>query len=416
MGKTPKELYEERDGRITSAIQLRIPDRIPINLSFSYFPARYTGISFADAWYDCDRWLEAYKKTVLDFTPDGLFFLQPFTPGAALEHLELKQVRWPGNGLPDDSIHQAIEGEWMKSDEYEAAMDSIADYMLRVFFPRISGALEPLRMLPPISLLGFKYTDLLTLGEVLARPEVAEAIAKLQKAGEEYARIRIKMMTFNQEIERLGFPITGPGGVGGIPFDSISTYLRGMQGTMTDMYRQPEKLLDFCNYQLDKLLKKLEVTTSGAANRRVFMALDRGSDGFMSIPQFKKFYWPALKQVLLAFIEKGLTPCPYFEGVWDRRLEYLLELPRGKVLCHFAQTNLKRAKEILGGHLCIMGGLPSSLLQAGTAEEIREQCRKLIDDCGGDGGFIFANMPMDYARPENVRVMVDFVKEYGIYR
>ncbi len=415
MGKTPKELYEERDGRINDAIQLRIPDRVPVSLSFGYFPASYTGTSFKNAWYDCDTWLEVTKKTVLDFAPDGLLHIQPFTPGAALEYLDLKQVKWPGHGLSETSCHQIVEGEWMKADEYDAALDSMSDYLLRVFYPRISGTLEPLKMLPPISSLGFKYAGLLTLGEVLARPEVAEALARLQQAGKEYARIRIKTMTFYQEIEKLGFPITAPG-VSGVPFDVASVLTRGLTGAITDIYRQPEKLMDFCDHNLKQIMAKIEVMTTGTVNRRVFIALHRGSDGFLTIPQFEKYYWPALKKVMLAFIDQNLIPCPFFEGEWDRRLEYLLELPKGKVLCHFAQTNMKRAREVLGGHLCIMGGVPSFLLQAGSVQEVQDYCKKLIDDCGKDGGFILANMPIDYAKPENVKAMIEFTKEYGVYR
>jgi uroporphyrinogen-III decarboxylase len=415
MEKTPKELYEERNGRITDAIQLRVPDRIPINLSFGYFPAKYTGISYKTAWYDSDLWLEATKKTIVDFSPDGLFYIQPFVPGTALEYLDPKHIKWPGHGLPDNVGHQAIEGEWMKADEYDVALDNISDYMLRVFFPRISGALKPLKMLPPISSLRFNYNGLISLAEAFARPEVAEAISTLQQAGREYGKIRIKLIAFQQEIERLGFPVTGTGG-GGSPFDAVSDYLRGMRGTMTDMYRQPDRLLELIDYQFRKTMDRIEARTSGSVNRRVFIALHRGSDEFMSLPHFEKFYWPTLKKVILSLVDNGLIPCPFFEGVWDRRLEYLLELPRGKVLCHFARTNLKRAKEVLDGHLCIMGGLPSSILQVGSVQDVKDNCKKLIDDCGRDGGFILANMPLDYARPENVKAMVDFTRKYGLYR
>lgn len=414
MGKTPKELYEERDGRITDAIQMRMPDRVPLNLSFGYFPASYTGTSFKNAWYDCDKWLEVTQKTVIDFAPDGLLHIQPFTPGKALEYLDPKQVVWPGHGLAENSCHQIIEGEWMKSDEYDAALENMPDYMLRVFYPRVSGALEPLRMLPQISTLGYGYTSLLPLAEVVARPKVAEALKKLQKAGEEYAKVRTRMMTFDQEIEKLGFPITSPGS-GGVPFDTISILLRSLYGIAVDLYRQPEKLMELCEYNLASIMEKIKVVTSGTANRRIFIALHRGSDGFLSLPHFEKFYWPALKQVMLALIEKDLVPCPFFEGEWNDRLEYLLELPKGKVLCHFAQTNMKRAKEVLGGHLCIMGGVPSFLLQAGSVQEVKDFCKKLIDDCGKDGGFILANMPIDYAKPENVKAMIEFTKTYGVY-
>jgi uroporphyrinogen-III decarboxylase len=223
------------------------------------------------------------------------------------------------------------------------------------------------------------------------------------------------MVMFSEEIERLGFPITGTGG-GGSPFDAVSDYLRGMHGTMTDMYRQPDKLLELIDYQFRKTMDRIEARTSGSVNRRIFIALHRGSDEFMSIPHFEKFYWPTLKKVIQSLVDKGLIPCPFFEGVWDKRLEYLLELPKGKVLCHFARTDMKRAKDVLGGHLCIMGNVPASILQVGTVDDVKNYCRKLIDDCGRDGGFILANMPIDYARPENVKAMIEYTKKYGVYR
>ncbi len=145
------------------------------------------------------------------------------------------------------------------------------------------------------------------------------------------------------------------------------------------------------------------------------MALHRGSDGFMSLKQFETFYWPYFKKVVLNLVDQGLTPCPFLEGIWDQRLEYLLEFPKGKVLCHFAQTDMFKAKEVLKDHLCIMGNVPSSILQFGSVQDVEDYCRKLIDVCGKGGGFIMTHMPIDEAKPENVKAMVDFTKSYGVY-
>ena len=135
----------------------------------------------------------------------------------------------------------------------------------------------------------------------------------------------------------------------------------------------------------------------------------------MSLPQFEKFYWPTLKKVLLALIDAGWTPCPFLEGTWDQRLEYLLELPKGKVLCHFAKTDPEKAKAILGGHLCFMIDVPGIILQAGTVSEVEDYCRKLINVCGKDGGFIMTATCLDEARPENVKALIDITKSYGRY-
>lgn len=136
----------------------------------------------------------------------------------------------------------------------------------------------------------------------------------------------------------------------------------------------------------------------------------------MSLRQFETFYWPTLKKLILAMVEKGLTPCPFFEGDYTTRLDYLLELPRGKVLCHFDSTDMSKAKQILGDHLCIMGNVPSSLLQIGTTQEVEDYCRNLIDVAGKGGGFIMTHRSsIDEANPANIKAMIDFTKEYGTY-
>jgi hypothetical protein len=130
-------------------------------------------------------------------------------------------------------------------------MDDPTDFMLRVYLPRVVGAMEPFAQLPRLSSMGYGFFGAMTLAETLAKPEVAAAIERLQKAGRESVEWRQKVPVLNKEIEKLGFPVNGPGG-GGAPFDQVSDFLRGMAGTMLDMYRQPDKLLDLCEQLLQK--------------------------------------------------------------------------------------------------------------------------------------------------------------------
>jgi hypothetical protein len=58
--------------------------------------------------------------------------------------------------------------------------------------------------------------------------------------------------------------------------------------------------------------------------------------------------------------------------------------------------------------------VPSSVLNVGTPEDVKDYCKKLSDIAGKDGGFIMANDTFfDDAKAENVKTMVDFTKEYG---
>ena len=54
----------------------------------------------------------------------------------------------------------------------------------------------------------------------------------------------------------------------------------------------------------------------------------------------------------------------------------------------FDQVEMAKAKEIVGDTLCIFGNVPSTMLQLGTPEEVKDCCKQLIDTAGKGGGFI----------------------------
>jgi uroporphyrinogen-III decarboxylase len=150
---------------------------------------------------------------------------------------------------------------------------------------------------------------------------------------------------------------------------------------------------------------------------RMFMTNTRGSDDFMSMKQFQRFYWPTFKKLVMGLIKRGATPCIFFEGNFTSRLEYLLEFPKGTLLARFDTTDIFKAKEILKDHVCIEGNVPSSLLQVGTVQQVKDYCKKLIDVCGKGGGYILSpRSSTDEVKPENLMAMIEFTKEYGVYR
>jgi uroporphyrinogen-III decarboxylase len=77
-------------------------------------------------------------------------------------------------------------------------------------------------------------------------------------------------------------------------------------------------------------------------------------------------------------------------------------------------TDIRRAKEVLGDHMAIMGDVPATLLATGLPADVREYVRRLIADVG-PRGFLLApgcDIPVN-ARPENVEALVAAGLEYG---
>lgn len=414
--KSVQAAYREKEKRIYDAIQLKVPDRVPVFFNMYLFAARYTGMSMKEAFYNPVWWAAANKKTVLDFEPDISFPIGIPTSGQALDAVDFNQFRWPGHGAPDNSGHQFVEGEYLKGDEYDAFLHDPSDFTVRNIVPRVFGSLKALTKLPSLEAFIQGFSGVSVVNTVLADPEILNAIESLCKSAREAAKFTDAIRRYNKEMEALGFP-TFASGNAQAPFDIVSDYLRGMKGSMLDMYRQPDKLLAACEKIYPYILNQALAVANLTGVPRVYVPLHRGSDGFMSDKQFQTFYWPGLKRILCDLIDNGLTPVVHWEGAWNERLDYLAELPKGKIFGYFNSTDLIKAKRVLANNMCIAGGVPNTLLQTGTPDRVKDYTRDIIDTVGKDGGFIICSRgPMDTADPELVKVFLDFVREYGVYR
>jgi len=416
--KPVDQLRMEREQRIKDAMTLKVPDRVPVMLNPGVFAARAVGLPASTMFYDHDAARQAGRKILLDYEPDIGGVAMAASSGTILDILEVKNYRWPGGPLDDDAEYQFVEGEYMKPEEYDIFLNDPSDFVVRCYLPRITGILTPLTKLPPLGALregGF--TGFL---DFFAAPEFQELARKVKKAVTEQKRIAKESMRFARHLEHLGFPSLfggggAGGGVGGAPMDAIADLLRGMKGIMLDMFRCPDKLIAASEKVLNT---RIANATPADPNwkgipQRGGGPLHRGSDEFLSIKQFEKFYWPGLKRSTQATLDLGYMVSHFYEGVWDKRLEYLLEFPKGKLVFHCERTDIFRAKEILGNHCCIQGGVPPAILTAGSPQDVDEYCKKLIKVVGKGGGFILGcGSSIDCAKPANVKAMVDSVKKY----
>jgi uroporphyrinogen-III decarboxylase len=147
-----------------------------------------------------------------------------------------------------------------------------------------------------------------------------------------------------------------------------------------------------------------------------FIPLHKGADGFMSNEQFRTFYWPTLKKVIIGLANEGLVPQLFAEGGYNQRLEVISDLPKGKVVWWFDLTDMAQAKKTIGQTACIAGNVPLSLLCTATPDDVKEYCKKLVDVAATDGGFILSTgAGMQGAKPENVKAMIEFSKQYAVY-
>ena len=407
-----ERLYKERVSRFIAAIKIEEPDRVPVVFNPGHAPARYAGYTIRDVMYDPAKVVRAWEKYMNDFEFDALPSPGVVRCGGMLDILESRMLMWAGHGLPDDLAAQYVEGEYLKADEWDVMNRDPSDFHIRTYLPRIFGAAEPFRKLPPLqSISGFGGGF-----SAFIDPEIQAAFEAFRKAGEMETEWRKVISGVDRKGRESGLPTFFVLCRGGAPLDSIAAALRGTKGTIHDMFRQPEKLIE---YMEDAVPKQVEAAVAIADITGVpvtMMPLHRGADGFMSDEQFHTFYWPYLKAVISGCIKEGVVPALFAEGGYNSRLETIGDLPKGKVIWYFDQTDMKRAKEIIGDTCCIMGNVPTSLLITGTTDEVDSYCKNLIETAGKGGGYILApGATADDSKVQNLKAMYDAGGKYGLY-
>ena len=414
MEKSNAELYRERLQRVKDVIALKVPDRVPIVSPVQAFTYWYAGVTLKDAMYDYEAARQASRKFCLDFQPDLDFGPVLMYPAKVMDILDLKWFRWPGRGISENTMYQFIEDEYMKGDEYDEFLFDPGQFMMTKWMPRSFGALSGLAKFPAMRG-SMWYGWLGTIPPFAGSPDLWKSLETLKEAGEEIMRWFASLDQYKQEIKAEGFPIAY-GGWAFAPFDLVGDTLRGLRGTFIDMIRQPEKLVEVVEKMIPIAIEAGSAAAGANDPPMAWIWLHKGSDEFMSVEQFKRFYWPSLKALICGLIDNGVIPVVYGEGRETSRLEYYAEIPKGKAIFHIATTDIFKAKDVLKDVACISGNIPNSLMTTGTPDDVRAYCRRLIDYCGKDGGYIMdTSALLDDAKVENVRAMFDFTREYGVY-
>jgi uroporphyrinogen-III decarboxylase len=433
--KKSEELLRERVQRVNDALALKEPDRVPITPFVDvFFPGIQAGFSHKDTMYKGRKISKAWFKVVSRYDWD--LYPSPLMPGMGklYDLIEYKGYKWAGAADPefrlaDNQPYQYIEKTWMEAEDYDKFLSDMTGYLLRTIIPKQNGFFKSFEKLPNPSNLAMGAIGLIPF---LMDKEVKKTLKFKGLMG---AMIGIVLgdRSYKKKMKKLGNPVheMSTSGIGMAPFDFMSDFLRGMRGTMLDMYRNPEELKRACeliaNYELETL--DLEIAnSSGEAKKDTvdmrFMPLHRGADGFMSNEQFEEFYWPTLTKVIEGFMDRGLTPMPFFEGRYNERLEYLAEFAKKhkgkrKLVYWFHDTDIIKAKEMMGDYITIRGNVPASLLVGGPPKAVEEYVKKCIEGCKDGGGYLVdggvGGIPNE-SKHENVKAMTDAVHKYGVYR
>jgi uroporphyrinogen-III decarboxylase len=409
------QLYKERINRLLKMYMNQVPDRVPVSLPAGNFPLYHNGGDLKRGMYDYKFLRQSYSKFLQDFKEYADTMPGPsltlYAP--AMEMLDMKFMKWPGYGLKDNvTTYQFVEGEYMKADEYDHLLRDPSDFAFRVQMPRLYGVAKPFAKMNP-------YAMLLGMNKGFINPfmdaEIANAYQTLIDAGKENMKWANEISIYNQEVQAEGFPVLR-GGMSMAPFDFIGDSLRGTQGVMLDMYRQPDKLLAAIDAITPIVIKHGIDSCNANGGVMMHFPLHKGDDTFMSDKQFEKFYWPSLKKYADALIAEGIMPNMFAEGKYSRRLNYISDFPKGWMHWIFDQTDMVKAKQLVGPNCSLSGNIPTSVMCTAKPKQVKEYCRKLIETCGPGGGYMLAGgASATETNTDNLKVLMEAAIEYGKY-
>lgn len=376
----------------------------------------YGEVTAEEVMMDYEKILPSLIRYQQEYQPDLYWGPQAIFPGAALEVLDCQFIKWPGKQLDKNSSFQVVDREegYMTPEEYLEYAEDPTGFILRKVLPRHYAALKPLEMLD--------FSNAVWQGGVysmipMALPPVQGALKAMMEAGEKMLKMNRSNAVIGQKMTELGWP-------GAIdyaacaPFDIFNDTLRGFLNTTMDMIEYPDELLAALETSTKMQIRTIK--SQFAMNpylKTVAFFIHNGMDMFMSVEQYKTFYWPGLKACIEAVLEMGGTPHVYLEDKYDDKLDiFANELPVGKCIFTLINCDLEKAKEKFAGKICISGGVNGTLLQFGTKEEVVADVKRAIDILAPGGGyFLNCDVSLDVAKPENLHALFDTARNYMKY-
>ncbi len=391
-------LYRQRLHRFVTAMRNEKADCVPIRPLLAEFCGKLAGYDSMQQSHDFEASFQAVRDTAQALDCDALVSNMVYVWTGLTQAMGLKYYSIPGIDGEADHGFQYIEppgdDAWMHVEDYDHLIEDPTGYLYEVWLPRVSK-------------------EIVAPGE----PATLRNQFALVKGG---MAMMHYFQSFGVQNERLRRECGMPTALAGIlkaPLDILADKLRGYVGLAMDLHERPEKVLKACQSLAPHLLNTALMSSDPTKLLPVGFWMHRACVPFITPEQFDKIGWPTLKPIIENLWAAGHQTLFYAEGCWDAHLEAFAELPDRSIVFHCDRDDPLRANEVFGKKFCISGGVPNMTLAYGTAAEVRDHCRRIIDGVAGDGGYIMdaSAIVQDDAKPENVRAMIEFTREYGQY-
>lgn len=398
MSVEQEKLYTERLHRYVTACYNKKPDRIPIRLFAEELAAKYAGYNNFEAAVDHELQFDVNRKFAVDMKCDAIQTNSIVNWMGMMKALGWKGIVFPGIGLPVESCAQWTEPDdeehaFLKADEYDRFIDDPTAFLLEAWLPRFTDHIQP-----------------------VGKPVTFEHNMAFINGTLAYDLFFNTWGTKTLELIEAGV-VPAVSSVLKAPLDILGDKLRGYVNLVYDLHDRRDRVIAACEALMPHLHHMVAATADSDRNIPSIIWMHRGSVPFITPRDFNEIYWPTLRPIIEELWAQGQQIILYAEGNWEAHLEAFAELPEKSAIFHVDRTDIMKAHEILGHKFCLSGGVPNDLLTIGTPGDVRSYCKKIIESVARDGGYIMdaGALILDDAKIENIRAMIDYTLEHGIY-
>jgi uroporphyrinogen-III decarboxylase len=342
-------LYQERFDLIKSAIAVEPGKRTPVVFMGVAFAPRYMNVSMADFCADPEVALQANLDAMNRIKGfDGCNLSGGGRITALLTSTWMSRLAVPGKDLPADSLWQVKEAEVMTPEDYDTILKVGWGKFAQGYLPRV---IDPQEFMEAMGWLG----------------------ANSQRIGGLYRE--------NGYVVVCDAPVSTC-----IPFEYLCGG-RSMTKFYFDLFRTPDKVQAVMDVMMEEFLAGIAAAPSiPGIIGGTWLGGWRAASALVSPKIWDRFVWPYYLKLADALIAKGYTPVFHWDQDWTRDLARIRELPAKKCLLNpDGMTDVRKAKEILGDHMAMVGDVPSSIFAAGTPDDVRTYVRDLVRDVGPTG-------------------------------
>ena len=185
--------------------------------------------------------------------------------------------------------------------------------------------------------------------------------------------------------------------------------IRGYAAFLIDLLENPERVKLLLRIVTDGLLEWLGILEKKHGTIRQLIVADHFSTQ-ISEDHFEEFFFPYMRELFAQYPEA--VRVYHNEGIIEHVMHRIPEM--GASIFHFG-TEMQKTSEAIGDRICLMGNLdPINLMLNSAADEVKEECLRILDIAAGKGGFLLStaggmsiNTP-----PENISTLFEAVNEY----